>query len=179
MIGDSVTAGLNDRDDTWPQQLARSSAVEVLDASQPGATVLSALKQGKLLTGKAGVLLLEIGGNDVLEGLPIDQFEHDLDLLLSDIATVNRMVVMFELPLPPFCSKYGIAQRRLAIRHRVKLIPKRVFTKNLTVSGATVDGIHLSERGQTLFMTTIKTLIGNLWPSGMGTYQRLEERRNG
>ncbi len=45
VIGDSVTAGLEARDRTWPRVLAETTTLTVYDASQQGATVRSALQQ--------------------------------------------------------------------------------------------------------------------------------------
>lgn len=172
VIGDSVTAGLNDGEDTWPRKLGRVFGINVIDASQPGATLKSALKQSVHLGDKTGVVVLEIGGNDMLERLPVDQFEADLARLLSDVITPGRTVILFELPLPPFCESYGIAQRRQARLHRVQMIPKRHFAKVLTGSGSTVDGIHLSDQGQSQMQELICRLFrSQLKPEG-GTYQK-------
>jgi acyl-CoA thioesterase-1 len=54
---------------------------------------------------------------------------------------------MLELPLPPLSNEYGRIQRRLAARHHVRLVPKRVFMSVLASDGATLDGIHLSAAG--------------------------------
>ena len=174
VIGDSVTAGLNDGENTWPRQLSRAAAVEVLDASQPGATLQSARQQNSRLSDEIGLVVLEIGGNDMLEGLAVTRFEDDLDHLLAEVTQSGRSAVMFELPLPPFCAAYGAAQRRQAKRHRVHLIPKRLFAKVLTTRGATVDGIHLSERGQSQMMELIQMLLGDRLRPGKGTFQRFE-----
>ena len=176
VIGDSVTAGLNDGEDTWPKQLSRTAEVEVLDASQPGATLKSARQQNSLLSDRKGLVILEIGGNDLLEGLPVKRFEEDLEQLLTEVVQSGRSVVMFELPLPPLCARYGAAQRRLARRFHVSLIPKRRFCKVLTSKGATVDGIHLSARGQTQMMELIRSLLGDRLRIGSGIYERLERR---
>jgi acyl-CoA thioesterase-1 len=105
VVGDSVTAGLNDGEETWPKQLARTINLQVFDASQPGATLKSAIQQVELLNSQAAdVLILEIGGNDLLEGLPVAGFERDLDRLLAATQKDQRQAVMFELPLPPLAA---------------------------------------------------------------------------
>lgn len=174
VIGDSVTAGLNDGEDTWPRQLSHAAKVDVLDASQPGATLRSARKQNEALSGAPGMVILEIGGNDMLEGLHVAKFEDDLEHLLNDVAQSGRTVLMFELPLPPFSSAYGLAQRRLARRHKVILIPKGRFASILTTRHATVDGIHLSKQGQLQMMAAIRQLLGSRLATGIGTWQRIE-----
>lgn len=176
VIADSVTAGLNDREDTWPRQLARVADIELFDASQPGATLRSARQQNRLLSRMTGTLILEIGGNDLLEGLPVSQFERDLDQLLSDAVQPGRSVVLFELPLPPLCAAYGLAQRRQVAKHGVRLIPKRLFASIISTRGATVDGIHLSHDGQTLMMKLIRSLLSSGLRAGQGHYHHLDPR---
>lgn len=160
VVADSVTAGLNDGEDTWPQRLARSSLWQITDASQPGATLKSARQQVDLLDAEPSVLLLEIGGNDLLEGLPVAQFEHDLEQLLVAARQPRRTVLMFELPLPPLAFRYGEIQRRLAAKYEVALLPKRLLIGVLTSSGATVDGIHLSPTGHERMAELVKKLLG-------------------
>ena len=80
--------------------------------------------------------------------------------MLAKLRDGRRTVVMLELPLPPFHNRYGDAQRRLARRHGVLLVPKRVLIGVLTSEGATLDTIHLSGRGHALMAETIWDLIG-------------------
>lgn len=177
VVGDSVTAGLNDGEDTWPKQLSRNVAVQVFDASQPGATLKSARKQVQLLNQKSGdVLLLEIGGNDLLEGLPLREFERDLEQLLIDCQNQGKAIVMFELPLPPLAMRYGSIQRRLANQYQVNLVPRRRLVQVLTLPGSTVDGIHLSKTGQTRLAALVQSLLTiSTWqPQGTGSYRHLE-----
>lgn len=176
VIGDSVTAGLNDGEETWPLLLSRERQLRVVDASQPGATIASARQQNATFADRTGLVIIEIGGNDMLEGLPVDRFEADLDRLLNDVCQAGRTVVLFELPLPPFHEAYGCAQRRQARRHQVTLIPKRQFAAVLTTSGATVDGIHLSKSGQTGMKSLILSLFEDRMPVGVGLYQRMERK---
>ena len=83
IIGDSVTAGMSDpRKDTWPSLLAHAHSIEVVDLSQMGATLASAMKQADGVPAKGGLALMEIGGNDLLGSTSVKQFERDLDVLL-------------------------------------------------------------------------------------------------
>ena len=178
VIGDSVTAGLNDGEQTWPRLVSKDWNIHVVDASQPGATLQSARQQNSLFADQSGLVVIEIGGNDMLEGLPVVQFEEHLDRLLTEVCQSGRSVVLLELPLPPFHAEYGSAQRRQALRHQVALIPKRQFARILTTRGATVDGIHLSKNGQIQMKMLIESLLGNRLHSGEGTYERRERTWN-
>ena len=160
IIGDSVTAGMGSNEKTWPDLLPES--VEVHNLARPGATTAMALRsQANQLPAAGGLVLIEIGGNDLLlEGGSAIQFQRDLDQLLSQIGAPHRTLVMFELPLPPLCNEYGRIQRRLAARYGVRLIPKRVFISVLAGGGATLDTIHLSEAGHQQMADEVWNVIG-------------------
>jgi acyl-CoA thioesterase-1 len=161
IIGDSVSAGLGERDEvTWPRILAQRHPMKVHDFSHVGAKAASALKQARRLPPEDGIVLLEIGGNDVLGGTPAATFEQDLDRLLSEVSKPRREVLMFELPLPPLHNEFGHIQRRLAARHGVRLIPKRTFVSVLTAGGATLDSVHLSREGHEMMAEAVWQLVG-------------------
>jgi len=107
-----------------------------------------------------GVVLLEIGGNDVLGSTSTDEYERNLDALLHCVTGSGRHVVMFELPIPPLANGYGRAQRNLAAKHNVVLIPKRVLMGVLTDEGATVDSLHLSPSGHQQMAESVWCIIG-------------------
>ena len=83
IIGDSVTAGMggNDLAETWPGILAKDNELEVQDISHVGETAASALKRVKANPIASPVVILEIGGNDLLGTTSAGQFNRDLDAL--------------------------------------------------------------------------------------------------
>ncbi len=180
VVGDSITAGLNDGEETWPKRLSRQVDARILDASQPGATLKSARGQVELLNSQPGdVLLLEIGGNDLLEGLPLVEFEHNLDQLLAVSQQPDRVVVMFELPLPPLSMRYVAIQRRLARQYHIRLIPRRQLLGVLTQRESTVDGIHLSANGHSRLADLVRHLLKfpAEGPPSRDAYRHLEPNR--
>jgi len=161
VIGDSVTAGLGDpQTKPWPQLLNQEHGITVQDLSRVGATVSSARKQVTETRIDAPLVLLEIGGNDILGSTTPAQFENDLEKLLAELATPDRQLVMLELPLPPFYHQYGLVQRQLARKYGVKLVPKRVFLSVLAGGGATLDSIHLSQAGQQQMANVVWKIVG-------------------
>jgi acyl-CoA thioesterase-1 len=163
VMGDSVTAGMgNLKTATWPGILSRAHGIDVHDLSQPGATVAACRRLESELLGD-GIVLLEIGGNDLLGSTTAAEFEQRLDALFALLCRPGRAVLMFELPLPPLSNAFGLAQRRLAARYGVLLIPKRVFAAVLTASDATVDGVHLTPHGHELMAECVWSLIGSAY----------------
>lgn len=148
IIGDSVTAGMGDREtETWPIYMSDTHDIQIQDLSFPGATTKSALAKVKASDIASPVVLLEIGGNDVLGTTTAQDYARNLEALLAYLHVAGRQIVMFELPLPPFSHSFGHAQRTLANKYAVVLIPKRMFLDVLADENNTLDTIHLSKLG--------------------------------
>lgn len=149
IIGDSVTAGFGEDEtaETWPSLLAREHNLQIQDISHVSETASSALKRAMSHPITASVVIIEIGGNDILGTTTAAQFERDLNALMTFLTATGRQIVMFELPLPPFYHEYGCAQRTIAAKHHVDLIPKRIFLSVISDRQATLDTIHLSQSG--------------------------------
>jgi acyl-CoA thioesterase-1 len=168
VIGDSVSAGmLGPQERTWPKQFGERFHVRVVDVSREGATAHSAIRQAESLNGHPeaahAVVVVEIGGNDFFESLDPARFAADLDNLLALLTRPGRRIIMLELPLPPFYNAYGRVQREMAAKHGVQMISKRDFARVVFTSGATLDTVHLSERGHALMAEMIWNHVGPLF----------------
>lgn len=161
VIGDSITAGVEGPQAvTWPELLSVRTGITVRDGSRVGATTAAAQRQVAALSSEDRLVLIEIGGNELLGDTTPGRFAADLDALLGAVASPGRTLVMFELPLPPFCNRYGWHQRRLARKYGVALIPKRVLLGVLLSGGATIDSIHLSSGGHRAMADVVDVLLG-------------------
>lgn len=164
LFADSVSAGMGEKGlQTWPRALAQEHAIEVNDFSVAGATIRTAIRKAEKAHLGDGIVLLEIGGNDLLGDTPVAQFERDLDELLTLVCGPGRRALLMELPLLPFANEFGRAQRRVAARHSVALVPKRMLVSVLTADGATVDSIHLTQHGQEIMAKAVWQLIGSAY----------------
>lgn len=162
VIGDSLSAGLDNRLPPWPALLAARRKITVINLAQPGATLSSAKRQATRLRAGDSLVLLEIGGNDLLGTPTPAEFERDLRELLRTVCQPKRVVVLLELPLLPLQARYGSIQRTLAAAQGVSLIPKRFLARVLGAPGATVDGLHLSATGSQLMAETMGEALGGL-----------------
>jgi acyl-CoA thioesterase-1 len=147
VIGDSISSGIDPRVPAWPAVMQQTTGVPVKNLALPGAQAIEGRAMAAKVTPEDCVVLIEIGGNDLLAGVPSSEFEQALGAILSKVATPGRTVIMFELPLLPHKIGYGQVQRRLAAKYGIALIPKRYFIDVISGANATSDGLHLSETG--------------------------------
>lgn len=163
IIGDSLSTGIHrlPEEQLWPNRLQRKYRVRVTNISRGGARLDDAVRwlrrHGRDLPGD--VIVLEIGGNDILEETPPGRFREALNELLER-TDGSRPVYMFELPLPPLGFAYGRIQRRLADRHEVRLIPKRFLSELIFTRSTTLDGLHFSEEGHRRMTRLVAGLLG-------------------
>lgn len=147
VLGDSISAGIGTKERTWPEVLGDLSNLKVTNLARPGATVETALDQARDIHKASALVIVEIGGNDLLGHTDSHAFYRQLDLLLLKLKAGNNDVVMFELPLLPFWNAYGRDQRVLAEKYKVALIPKSCLVGVFGPKGNTVDGLHLTQKG--------------------------------
>jgi acyl-CoA thioesterase-1 len=93
------------------------------DTSQDGLSRVS-----MALAAKPAIVLLELGGNDGLRGIPIGITQTNLAQMIESFQSAGARVVLAGMTLPPNYGQQYIAQfekvyRDLAAKYKVKLIP--------------------------------------------------------
>lgn len=147
VVGDSLSAGLGSRVQTWPQILAEQTGRQVTNLAHPGSRLRDGLRQAERLPPGESFIIIELGGNDLLGGATAGEFRQDLTDLLGSMSQPGRSVAMFELPLLPLQNRYGEAQREVSASLNIPLIPRRVLAGAVAFPGHTTDGLHLSAEG--------------------------------
>lgn len=109
VLGDSISAGMGISERNWPLVLGDISHLQVTNLAQAGATAATALPQENGIIVPRSLVLIEIGGNDLLGTTSTDEFATSLDALLHKMPS-SSSCAMFELPLLPFHSGYGEVQ---------------------------------------------------------------------
>ncbi len=157
IVADSISAGIGFSGEKTYSDLIGPPLV---NRAVGGATVSSAIDSlDHIKCGPNDILLLEIGGNDLLRRTPAAKFREDLEVLLKKASATGSKLVMFELPLPPLKQGYGRAQRELAAKYNVVLIPKRYLGKVFSGSDSTMDGLHLSNRGHEKMAAVVRKFL--------------------
>jgi acyl-CoA thioesterase I len=159
VVGDSISAGIFDGERPWPTVLGDLSQLRVINLSRAGATIETAMGQTGHINAENAVVIVEIGGNDILGHTDRRTFYGQLDTLLGKLKNGNHRIIMFELPLLPFWNAYGTNQRVLAQKYGVTLIPKSCLAGVLGAKGATVDGLHLSPEGHEMLARAVFGLL--------------------
>ena len=159
VIGDSISSGIDAHTPAWPTVLQRQTGVPVQNLSRTGAGIVEARALASRVQPKDSLILIEIGGNDLLSGMSSAEFGQALEGLLSSLSTPGRTLVMLELPLLPHKIGFGQIQRRLSTKYGVFLIPKHCFTRVLGGIDATSDGLHLSESGARQMATLVAHVL--------------------
>jgi len=155
VLGDSISAGMRRAERSWPAVLDEMTSLHVVNLAQPGATVESAIDQAKGIAKPGSLVIVEIGGNDLLGNTDASVFRHALDTLVSSLCSKHHQVLLCELPLFPFKNAFGKAQREVGARHGIAMLPKRYFADVLGTEKGTLDGLHLSQEGHNAMARTI------------------------
>lgn len=164
VIGDSFSAGIGREKCPWPTLLGEQCGVPVVNLASGGATVASAIRQVEGIAAEAGdgcVVVLEIGGNNMLRRRGAETFEGDLERLILAVKQRAGRIIMLELPLQPLSEPVGRAQRGLACKYGLELIPKRHFAAAVLSVGHTLpDNPHLSDAGHEAMARIVGDYLG-------------------
>jgi len=109
---------------------------------------------------KPSVVVLELGANDGLRGLPLNTVADNLSAMVQTIKQRKARVLLVGLQLPP---NYGPQYTRgfrdmftqLAKRHDIALVPFMLDKVALDERFMQPDGLHPNVQGQPLMLDTI------------------------
>ena len=176
-LGDSLTAGLGlDVDDAYPARLERALrddgyAVTVVNAGVSGDTSAAGLSRAEwALEGDVRILILALGGNDGLRGLPVDQMQRNLSQILSLAADRGIRVLLAGMEAPPNFGATYTAQFRavfadLALEHEVAFLPFLLDGVAADPVLNQADGIHPNADGAAIVAARVRDAIEPLLPA--------------
>ena len=134
-LGDSLTAGLGvGPAEAFPVRLeaalqAKGHDVKVINAGVSGDTAADgAARLDWALAEPVNAVIVELGANDALRGLPVAQAEQALDRLLAALAAKKLPVLLAGMRAPPnmgpeYQAAFDGMYERLAAKHGVLLYP--------------------------------------------------------
>ena len=168
-FGDSLTAGLGlPQDEAFPAQLeaalkARGTEVTVIDAGVSGDTAAAALKRlDWALPDDASAVIIELGGNDALQGIPPEGTKAALEAIIEKVQARGLPILLAGQEAPRNMGKdYVDAFRALYadLAERYELIFYPFFLDGVALNDGLLqgDGIHPNARG-------VAAIIENILP---------------
>ncbi len=166
-LGDSLTAGLGlEQAQSFPSLLQARLAsqgyrYEVVNAGVSGDTSAGGLRRlDWALEGDVAILVVELGANDGLRGLPVDQLRANLDEIITRARRKNIAVLITGMEAPPnygpeYTEAFRATYRDLAATHGVSLVP---FLLDRVAGMAALnnpDGIHPNPAGAQIVADTV------------------------
>jgi acyl-CoA thioesterase-1 len=167
ILGDSLTAGLGlDRQQSFPsllqERLDREGHVyEVVNAGVSGDTSAGGLRRlDWALEGNVRVLIVELGANDGLRGLPVREMKKNLGAIIARAQERGIEVILAGMEAPPnygqkYTDEFRQAYRDLASEHQVPLIPFLLEGVAGLRDMNQGDGIHPNPEGARIVESTV------------------------
>lgn len=114
---------------------------------------------------KPSIVILELGGNDGLRGMPITATRANLDRMITAFQHAGARVVLAGMTLPPnygpsYIHSFEKIYKDLAAEHKVTLIPfllVDIVTKDMRYIQQ--DGIHPTAEGSHIVADTVLRAI--------------------
>jgi acyl-CoA thioesterase I len=167
-LGDSLTAGLG----LSPEEAYPSLVQQKIDADGLGFKVVNAGVSGDTsagglsrldwaLEGDVRVLVVALGGNDALRGLPVDDLKANLSMIIERAQAKKIRVILAGMEAPPnFGQSYIVSFHQvypeLAKKYGVPLVPF-LLQGVAGIEGLNQrDGIHPTAEGA-------RTVADNVW----------------
>jgi acyl-CoA thioesterase I len=168
-LGDSLTAGLGlSADQAYPaliqQRLAHEGYhVEVINAGVSGDTSAGGLRRlDWALDGDVRILIVALGANDGLRGLPPADMKENLAQILARARTRGVAVLLAGMEAPPnlgsvYTQAFRQVYRDLAAQYHVPLVPFLLQDVAGVPTLNQADGIHPNPTGA-------RIVADHVWP---------------
>jgi acyl-CoA thioesterase-1 len=166
--GDSLSAGYGLRpEQAWPSLLAKrleggKPSYKVVNASISGETTAGGLSRlpAALRTHKPSVVVIELGANDGLRGLPPKAMAANLQSMIDTIGKSGARVLLVGMRMPPnygpaYTASFEAAYRDLAKSNKIRLVPFMMEGFADQRGMFQQDGIHPVADAQPLILDTI------------------------
>ena len=167
-FGDSLTAGFGlTETESYPYLLqqrldADGYDYEVINAGVSGETSLGGLERidWVLGAGNIDILILELGANDLLRGVPPAQMRSNLDKIITKAKAKDIKVLLCGMLAPPsmgaeYQREFTNAFPDLAEKHKLAYVPFVLEGIAMNKALNQADGIHPNAEGEKIMTANI------------------------
>jgi len=170
VFGDSLSAAYGlQAEQGWVAQLQRRLQTQgygyrVVNASVSGETTSGGRNRiaRALAQHKPSLVLLELGANDGLRGLPVKETRENLGAIIDAIRRGGSKVLLLGIRIPPnygpqYTQAFAEVYAGLAAEKKAPLLPFLLEGIALDQRFMQPDGLHPNAQGQPL-------VLANVWP---------------
>mgnify|MGYP001558023786 CR=1 FL=1 len=172
VFGDSLSASYGiPADSGWVSLLERR-----VRQKNPGYRVVNASISGETTSGgryriepilaehRPAVVILEMGANDGLRGLPLEAAAANLDAIIAACLNRKARVLLVGMRLPPnygdaYAARFQAIYRQAAQRHKLPLLPFLLEGFAARPELFLADGLHPAAAAQPLIMEKVWKLL--------------------
>lgn len=172
IVGDSLSAayGMEIRE-SWPSLLQQrldehGCAYRVFNSSITGDTTEGGLARlpGLLDRHQPAIVILELGGNDGLRGLPVEVTRGNLASMIEQSRAAGARVILAEMRIPPnygrsYTEKFNDTYSELSAEYDVELLPFLLQDLALEPRLMMDDGIHPTAAAQPVILDQVWTVL--------------------
>lgn len=170
ILGDSLSAGYGmDVQKSWVALLGEklrqvNQSYRVINLSTSGDTTSNGLRKlaPALQKYQPEVIIIALGANDGLRGLPVRQMKENLEKMVIASQKTGAKVIVLATLLPPnygsrYLDQFNKAYAELAKAYTIILVP--MFLDGVAGDSELMqkDGLHPNERAQ-------QRILDNVWP---------------
>lgn len=168
IFGDSLSAGYGVTQGAgWVDLLAQRLTEErlsyqVINASISGDTSAGGLSRisAELKRHQPDILILELGANDGLRGLPLKAMKSNLSSIIDQAKTAGARVLLLGMQMPPnygprYTERFSAIYGELAREQQLPLVPFLLEKVALDPALMQADNLHPNSKGQALLLETV------------------------
>ena len=168
ILGDSLSAAYGmELSESWPSLLQQrlnenGHAYQVFNSSITGETTQGGLTRLPRLLERhePAIVIIELGGNDGLRGLPLEVTGNNLARMIEQSLAAGARVVLAEMRIPPnygrtYTEKFNGTYSDLAARYDVVLLPFVLQDIALEPGMMQADGIHPTAAAQPIILEQV------------------------
>lgn len=159
-LGDSITSGVGAAPgQPFPALLAEQIGTEVINAGVPGDTTEGGLARvDEVLAHDPWMVIVELGGNDILNQVPPERTEAALRQILDRLLTARVVPVLVEIDVP-FAGRYSDVFDRLNADYDKIPVVEETLGEILVDPALKADPIHPNAQGHVRLAEAVAEVV--------------------
>ncbi|MFQ5470152.1 MAG: arylesterase [Gammaproteobacteria bacterium] len=166
VLGDSLSAGYGiNQKDSWVSLLknrisTRKIDYTIINASISGETTSGGLSRiGSILDQEPEIIVLELGANDGLRGLPLGEMKQNLTNIIEMGIEKNSKILLVGMRIPPnygrrYSENFALIYVELAKKYQIQLVPFLLAGLD-NKAKFQADGLHPTAEAQTIILENV------------------------